>query len=60
MLRMARVAMSLYKKSVIIEVFLPEHSFYNEFFISMVLLRIPTPVQPMTGIEGFKYQASDG
>ena len=59
MLRMARVAMSLYKKSVI-EVFLPEHSFYNEFFISMVLLRIPTPVQPMTGIEGFKYQASNG
>ena len=29
-------------------------------FISMVLLRIPTAVQPMTGIEGFKYQASDG
>ena len=26
----------------------------------MVLLRIPTDVQPMTGIEGFKYQASDG
>ena len=26
----------------------------------MVLLRIPTAVQPMTGIEGFKYQASDG
>ena len=25
------------------------------FFISMVLLRIPTAVQPMTGIEGFKY-----
>ena len=30
------------------------------FFISMVLLRIPTAVQPMAGIEGFKYQASDG
>ena len=29
-------------------------------FISIVLLRIPTAVQPMTGIEGFKYQASDG
>ena len=29
-------------------------------FISMVLLRIPTAVQPMTGIERFKYQASDG
>ena len=28
--------------------------------ISMVLLRIPTAVQPMTGIEGFRYQASDG
>ena len=26
----------------------------------MVLLRTPTAVQPMTGIEGFKYQASDG
>ena len=26
----------------------------------MDLLRIPTAVQPMTGIEGFKYQASDG
>ena len=26
---------------------------------SMVLLRIPTAVQPMTGIEGIKYQASD-
>ena len=26
----------------------------------MVLLRIPTAVQPMTGIEGFKYQASGG
>ena len=26
----------------------------------MVLLRIPTAVQPMTGIEEFKYQASDG
>ena len=25
------------------------------FFISTVLLRIPTPVQLMTGIEGFKY-----
>ena len=25
----------------------------------MVLLRIPTAVQPMTRIEGFKYQASD-
>ena len=25
----------------------------------MVLLRIPTAVQPMTGIEGFKYQAID-
>ena len=24
----------------------------------MVLLRIPTAVQPMTGMEGFKYQAS--
>ena len=30
------------------------------FFISIVLLRIPTAVQLMTGIEGFKYQASDG
>ena len=30
------------------------------FFISMVLLRIPTAVQPMTGIKGFKYQVSDG
>ena len=29
-------------------------------FISMVLLRIPTAVQPMPGIKGFKYQASDG
>ena len=26
----------------------------------MVLLRIPTDVQPMTGIEEFKYQISDG
>ena len=26
----------------------------------MVLLRIQTAVLPMTGIEGFKYQASDG
>ena len=25
----------------------------------MVLLRIPTAVHPMKGIEGFKYQASD-
>ena len=25
----------------------------------MVLLRIPTAEQPMIGIEGFKYQASD-
>ena len=30
------------------------------FFIALVLLRIPTAVQPMTGIEGFKYQGSDG
>ena len=29
----------------------------RDIFISMVLLRIPTAVQPMTGIEGFKYQA---
>ena len=29
-------------------------------FFSMVLFRIPAAVQPMTGIEGFKYQASDG
>ena len=28
--------------------------------ISMVLLRISTAVQPMTGIEGFKYYACDG
>ena len=28
-------------------------------FISMVLLRILTAVQPITGIEGFKYQAND-
>ena len=27
---------------------------------SMVLLQIPTAVQQMTGIEGFKCQASDG
>ena len=33
---------------------------HPSFFISMVLLRIPTAVQPMTGIEGFKYQASEG
>ena len=26
----------------------------------MVLLRIPTAVQPKTGIYGFEYQASDG
>ena len=26
-------------------------------FFSMVLHRIPTAIQPMTGIEGFKYQA---
>ena len=26
----------------------------------MVLLRIPSVVQPMAGIEGFKYQATDG
>ena len=26
----------------------------------MLLLRIPTAVQPMTGIEVFAYQASDG
>ena len=31
-----------------------------DYFISMVLLRIQTDVQPMTGIEGFKFQASDG
>ena len=30
------------------------------YFFSMISLRIPTAVQPMTGIEGFKYQASDG
>ena len=30
------------------------------FFISIVLLRIPTAVHPMTDIEGLKYQASDG
>ena len=35
-------------------------SSYELFFISMVLLRIPTAVQPGTGIERFKYQASDG
>ena len=29
-------------------------------FNSMVLLRILTAVQPMTEIEGLKYQASDG
>ena len=28
------------------------------FFMSMVLLGIPTAVQQMTGIEGFNYQAS--
>ena len=28
------------------------------FFTSKVLLRIPTAVQPTTGIEGFKYEAS--
>ena len=26
----------------------------------MVLLRIPTALQPMTGIEGLNYQSSDG
>ena len=33
-----------------------------QFFklISLVILRISTAVQPMTGIEGLKYQASDG
>ena len=42
--------------------FLAEVMFYfiSNLFFSMVLLRIPTAVQPMTGIEGFKYQASDG
>ena len=35
--------------------------YINHFYIiSMVLLRIPTAVQPVTGIEGFKYQASHG
>ena len=29
------------------------------FCIPMVLLLIPTAVQPITGINGFKYQASD-
>ena len=29
-------------------------SLYTVIFISMVLLRIPTAVQPMTGIKGFK------
>ena len=32
----------------------------NSVFISMVLLRIPAAVQPLTGIEGFIYQAGDG
>ena len=35
-------------------------SFEYYFFISMVSLRIPTAVQPITGNEGLKYQASDG
>ena len=30
------------------------------FFVSMVLLRIPTAVEATTGIEGFKYQAGYG
>ena len=30
------------------------------YFISMILLRIPRAEQPETGIEVFKYQASDG
>ena len=35
----------------------PLHN-YN-FFIKIVLLRIPTAVQPIAGIEGFKYQANN-
>ena len=31
---------------------------YGIIFISMALLRIPTAVQPMTRIEGIKYQTS--
>ena len=38
----------------------PLANFSLYFFISMVLLRIPTAVEPMIGIGGFKYQASDG
>ena len=42
-----------------------EHEKTSQFvlmhiFILMILLRNPTAVQPMTGIEVFKYQASDG
>ena len=33
---------------------------HNNIFMSMFLLRIPTAATPMTGIKGFKYQASDG
>ena len=31
-----------------------------QFYFFIFQLRIPTAVQPMKGIEGFKYQASDG
>ena len=33
---------------------------FLELFKNIILLCIPTAGQPRTGIEGFKYQASDG